>query len=37
MSTNESIDIISKTLACMEELMKDIRTQLQRLEEIHDP
>ena len=36
-STNESIDIISKTLARMEKLMKDIRTQLQRLDEIHDP
>ena len=34
-STNESINIMSKTLARMEELMKDISTRLQRLEEIH--
>ena len=36
-STNESINIMSKTLARMEELMKDISPQLQRLEEIHGP
>ena len=34
-SMNESINIISKTLARMEELMKDISTRLQSLEEIH--
>ena len=34
-SMNESIDIMNKTLVCMEELMKDVSTQLQRLEEIH--
>ena len=36
-STNEIIDIMSKTFARMEELMKDMSTQLQRLKEIHDP
>ena len=36
-SENESIDVISKTLARMKELVKDISTQLQRLEEIHGP
>ena len=31
----ESIDILIKILAHMEELMKDINTRLQKLEEIH--
>ena len=34
-STDESIDIMTKTLARMEELMKNVSIQLQRLEEIH--
>nr|POF27045.1 hypothetical protein CFP56_31988 [Quercus suber] len=34
---NESINIMNKTLVHMEELMKDVSTQLQRLEEIHGP
>ena len=35
MCTNESIDIMNKTFPHMEELMKDINTRLQKLEEIH--
>ena len=34
---NESINVMIKTLACVEELMKNISTRLQRLEEIHSP
>ena len=36
-SINEGIDILSKTLVRMEELMKDVSTRLQRLEQIHGP
>ena len=36
-SINESINIMNKTLIHIEELMKDIRTRLQRLEEVHGP
>nr|POF00137.1 hypothetical protein CFP56_19095 [Quercus suber] len=36
-SINESIDIMNKTLVCIEELMKDVSTILQRLEEVHGP
>ena len=36
-SMNESIDVMNKTLVCIEELMKDVSTQLQRLEGINGP
>ena len=36
-SMNESIDVMNKTLVYIEELMKDVSTQLQRLEGINGP
>ena len=36
-SINESINIMNKKLVRIEELMKDISTRLQRLEEVHSP